>query len=504
MYHTSELLRGIDPASDSPLKNLVAESLAKAAQAGISPALTQEGFSFEKPAAILEDFPAQFESFIPRTGMPEMNASVTSWKTLKSIGTDGPPTVSTSTAGKGSRILKENVDRSAPIARLAVQEQIIDDAQVFARGFDDLVTLGHLLQTMVLKRLVAQYHYGGNRTAALGVPVAPSVAVNGGAGSLSAGLTLTYKITAKTIAGREFAVGTIFTGTTPGAYMGHVLAPNDSQGDLIDVSANGESDVGPASAATGPTTLNDQHVLTWASIPNAASYGVYVDTGGGGFDWESDTDLNTFTVNTDPSTTNNVAPVADTSIDANAYDGIIQRFGLEGQPIVSLNGAALTGSGAKKSINEWVTQFGVVHRANGGKANTGPTDIFIHPDHWAELPEKIGGTSATVVNLTATGDNTSFKGGMIVDQVLNPYTKEVVNIHSDPTIPSGWNVALRLSSPYDHARLGGNAIDAVVAKEYWATTFAKEDYSVMIGLSTMHTLRVRSALGGFILTDVGT
>lgn len=449
-------------------------SVTKAANVeGFTNALDLNAFSLEGPSKILQPFSSKYRNEIPRVPMSPAS-DITRWKVIKNARPMGKVTVSTLDGSRGPNVQKDSDDVIATLKRIALGDFVVDDAQWFSKDYDNIQATADLIVLQLLMEAEDRLDIGGNITA-LAAPTSPVATITAATGSLSAAHTHDFKITALTTEGLAAARLSGYTGA-----------------------GDGESVPSAATGATAATALNDRVTVVWNDVPNAAGFDVYDQVDGvGGYLYCGTVEQNLFILKNDPSGTGSAAPGADTSADPDAYDGTLQLLNAASVPFVSMDGAPLTSTGTK-NINQFLDMFEAIYRAT----QTGPEEIWVGPGVARQIPEMIGGSSAPAVQVFMDAGGQEIVGGFKVNRVLNPFTDENVQIKSHPRWPAGLIFFLRKRPPYDHARINGSSIDKLVLREYWRETFSKTSYKVEFGVSAMHVLRVRSALGSGILKNV--
>lgn len=431
----------------------------------------------EGPSKILD--PHFFPMFRDLPRSPNQTEQ-SKWKVADNIRTDGLISVDRNTAAAGPNLVQDGTDVTADIRRFALQYNIVDSAQSFSKGYEDHRMTGDIM-SMILFQEEMDFMYWGGRgagSAAIGTPTGFSSSVSGG-GSLVAG-TYTFRVTALTSQGWKLSEQEGYLGFDSG------FSP---------LFRNGEGAVGESAGIA--ILLNEQVDVFWDAVDDAVAYNVYVKIDAGAYEWIETVSLTTVNLSAPPSLSGNLPPAADASVDTNGFNGIIQQLRSLGAPVFKRGRNPLTPTAKSINVEQWVDAFRQVARSD----KTGPTVGWVPFEIAGSLVDIVGG-SALRINLEA-GTN-EFRGGVIMTELMNPVTKELVKIKTHPNFPKGITIFWRETNPYDHDRLDGASIDVKVNRELFSTQFDKQDYSENFGLSVLETgPRVRSALGAFVELDVG-
>ncbi len=430
---------------------------------GMTVAVGLTPYSLEAPALNLWPVVTPLRNAIPRKVVGGTGAH---WKRITAIDTDqdygfvaeNTDTTANSVAGRAGFMKITEVDDAVVFKTLGLDNYITFDARYGGRstidGADfrpDQVARLASLQSLMMREERAIL--GGNATQ-LAAPGAPSTTNKTqpatATGSLTAATAYKFTISALTLLGyRKGSSG----GTGATSASGETTAAASTQ-----ITTAGGGSAGDTSIKMG-----------WTAIPGAVAYNVYGGTGVGDQRvYLGTVTTNEFTATTVTGLSANVPNAANTTADANGYDGLIKLFATKGGYIKSLNGASFTGT--KNYIDEFDTAF----QSFFTTYNLGPTRVFMSPADIRKAIDTITGSSAPYVRLDAKGGDFNVTGGLGVSGVLNNYTNQRVDFEVHPYLPAGTALLWcdNFGQYYPNANIP-NPVEMLLAYEYMSLDFAQ-------------------------------
>jgi hypothetical protein len=294
----------------------------------------------------------------------------------------------------------------------------------------------------------------GDNAAAIATPGQPTgTFINLGLGSLADGNYL-VKVTALTYRGW-------FSGSTGGA------------------AAVGETVAGVASAAVavagGGNTA--QVSATWAAVAGAVAYNVFVSNDGGANYFYSQTvTVNAATISTMP-VAGNDSPAADTSVNANGYEGLLSWAELAtvyGQAIPTKTTITDNANAALTTNGSGITEFDAILSSLWSNWNISPTAIVTSSNGVAHYTAQIMTLNQPQYRVDVTGEQNRLVGGTFVTTYANKFatwadgSQQMIDMIAHPYMPDGTFLFLCESIPYPMSREArGFALETLVPFTYF-------------------------------------
>jgi len=419
------LLKMIRDASGDPALRKVID---------ISTGLT--GINLEAPAKQLVPLMADFRKSIPRRVRDGATAS--QWKAITSL---SMPKFSSATGAASPTFTTTVVSKSAGYKVHGLGGQVDREAVAASQGFDpalDKETANTLLLAMKIEEM---YILGGNITA-LATPAAPTLSEQNGLGSLAAA-TYSVRIAALTLPASNRVIiqrPTDYDGTN--AFLDGVAQAN------LDPSGDGVTVVG-AETSLALAGGGDALKITWAAIPGAAAYGVFVGiaAGAANLKLEAVVTQTSVTLKTLVTTGQIGTGPAGTSADANTYDGIIAQLVAAGSGayVKNLNGKLTGANGEIVEVQDAFAQMYDSAKLGGYRLLIGGQD--------KRLLTRLGYSqdSAQVVISSNPSDKAGYVIGTSARTIVNAVSGIDCPIEVVPWIPGGMIVFLPTSIPYNDA-----------------------------------------------------
>lgn len=356
----------------------------------------------------------------------------------------------------GSEVQFTEADLSAVYKTLGKLASATFEAQSAAESFDDAkakATLGGLQNLQVSEELSLM----GGCTTGIAKPGALSFAdtVAAASGSLTAGTTYYYAVSAVTLMGTDWVAGT-------GA-RGHASADSANETDAV-TGSHATTASGAGSTAT---------IVKWAAVPGALAYNVYAGTTST-VHFLTQVTVNTVTVTDISGVGTQVPNSANQTANALQFDGIITQASLaSGALLTDMAGASFTpDTGSVKEIDTALeTLF---------KKRLAPT-LLLTSGHDAKSIRTAVLSSGTAVSTqrfnAEIGPEGQIRAGSIFMEYTNPYFPGMpIEVMAHPYLPQGTAVLVTEKLPpwFPNANIGTT----------WAVKPRREYYSVEYAVST--------------------
>lgn len=443
-----------------------ATELAKSAQTttGFTTVTGLTGYNLEAPSKKLFPVLAPMRNSIPRKKAPA-GAPAANWKAITKINANNA-SATTGFGYAGALVSTATQTFTAKYAVIAQGESVQYDAEVQARGFEDLrATAGvNLLYSLMIEedKLIK---FG--QAFSLGTPTAPTLTPSSSGGTIGA-VNVDVAVAAR---------------TGQGWYTGNTTA---------------------ASTATASGSLTGSTNSIAATVPyvrGAVCYDWYVGTHGGTLYYYGTTTVNKNTitfvpgsaqsVNPNDPTVNTVtpppatAPGVDASGDPLAWNGLLAsltahydgngsfvQYGTGVSPtgayVKSLDGAVLTGNnGTINEIDAALAQLWVT-------AKLSPTKIRVNSLDHVNISNKIiaSGGAYTLFRPNNVNERQNVVGGQLVDTYLNKYVNgRPIPIETDPWLMQGTIIIETAELPYPNNEVA-NVMEIEALLEYQQIEYA--------------------------------
>ncbi len=447
--------------------------------AGSNPALRKAidtttgltGVSLEAPAKQLVPLMADFTRSIPRTVRDGATAS--QWKAITSL---SMPKFSTTEAAASPAFTTTVAAKSAGYKVHGLRGQVTREAVAASAGFDPALAKETANCLLLAIKVQEMYQLGGNITA-LATPGAPTLSEQNGLGSLAAA-TYSVRIAALTLpAANRVTIQRPVDYDGTNAFLDGVAQAN------LDPSSDGVTVVG-AETSLALAGGGDALKVTWAAVPGAAAYGVFVGiaAGAANLKLEAVVTQTSVTFKTLATTGQIGTGPAGTSADANTYDGIIAQLVAAGSGayVKNLN-AKLTGAnGEIVEIQDAFAQMYDNAKLGGYRLLVGGQD--------KRLLTRLGYSqdSAQVVVSSNPSDKAGYVIGTSARTIVNAVSGIDCPIEVLPWIPGGMIIFLPTSIPYTEANAEA-AFDMAMGYDW-----ERWDYSSTTSTGPVYPFEVRS------------
>lgn len=491
----SKYLNSMEPERKAALKKAMDEapSLRKdATTSGITVGTGLTPYSLRAPADLLFPVVTPFVNTLPRIvqGGTGFNwKRITSVDAVEQYGFVAEPTDTTanSTAGRAGFNQFTEVDASVTFKTLGLDSYVTEEARYGGNtntnsGMDfrpDQVARLGALQALRMREEKAIL---GSNATAIGNVANIALAADQpatGVGSLANSTQYDFQVTALTLLG--YRLGS----------KGNAGGGTDSLGETSAAAATGLSTT--AGGNPGDKSLN----IVWTAKPRAIAYNVYAAANPTSPKYQATVTVNKYTLSALGSSTR-VVNTLDKSADSNGFDGIYPLLAVNGGYVLSLDGAAL--SGTKNYIAEFDTAF----QNRFVNTQTGPTRIFMGAALFRKAIDIVTGSTAPYMRLDATAGQQNILGGLSIRGVLNPYTQQPVDFVVHPYLPDGCALLWcdNLGQYYPNANIP-NPIEMRLKFDYLNVDFARTSLRQEFGIyvSGAPTLRAGFPLG--LIQNIG-
>ncbi len=409
----------------------------------------------EAPAKSLYSVYTKLRQRISRESDGKGGLSIT-WRALTSI-YGGGYDAGIAEGAVGSTVQFTEADVSAAYKTLGRLATASYEAISAAQTFDDVVsraTLGGLQNLQVSEELSLL----GGCTTGIAKPGALSFAdtVPAASGSLMAGTTYYYAVSAVTLLGTDWVNGT-------GA-RGHATADSANETDAV-TGSHATTASGAGSTAT---------IINWAAVPGAFAYNVYAGTTST-VHFLTQVTVNTVTVTNISGVGTQVPNSANQTANALQFDGITTQAALAtGANFTDLAGASLTaGTG---SVNEIDAALETMFR--GPKV---APSLMVVSGHEAKTIRNLVLAAGTAVSTQRfnvdVGTDGAIRAGSIFMEYTNPYFPGMpIEVLAHPYMPQGTALLITEKLPpwYPNANIGTT----------WAVDTRREFYSIEYAIAT--------------------
>jgi len=323
----------------------------------------------------------------------------------------------------------------APFNDMAVNDSVTLKALRASAGYSDPLQIGVIKAMSALLRGQERVLLGSN-SAAISAPAAPTVAQG-------------------TPAQTVIAAGSYVVGVSALTYEGWLAQSKGGAGAVGETVAT----FGAQFVLGAGSSLN----LTWAAVPGAVAYNVYVSGSSGHFSGSSSKWNKTVTVNKATisalSAGSFTSPTADTTANATyGIEGLISWCASgnvygnaipDKQAITDNAGAGLTAG------NGGVTQFDTILASLWSTWHTAPSVMVMSPNMNATLVGKLQSLgSGTFYRVEVGNERNTVNGGMMVTGYVNKFapfadgTPRMIDVIPHPYMPDGTVLFLSETIPY--------------------------------------------------------
>lgn len=406
------------------------------------------GFGLENVAKLLFPVVTPFRNTLPRPKAPA-GAGAARWKAIVGYGSSYSrqrPTLGFGYAGSIVDTVEQ--DFVAPYQPLSLGDSVQLDAQILAQGFDDLrakAGVKLLYELMVGEDIIAL----GGQSFALQQPTSPTLVYSSTGGSMGTAGTYYVGVACRTLENYWYNSPATATGGQTN-------------------NANATVTV-PSAQTTGSVTASVTYV------PGAFVYDWYMGTAANTMYYVGSSSTNTYTITAIP-TTGQLAPSADASADANAFNGLAATLvgsytssGMatrgtsnardSGAFISSLDGATMTASAGT------ISQIDAVLQQIYAAVKVSPTRMLVNPQQAADITDLTMGTGSNSIVRVILPDEQGPRSGLTAGQYVDSYVNKAANgqvmkIVTDPQVPPGHIFLITDVLPFPDA-----SVDSVLSIE---------------------------------------
>lgn len=448
---TPELLAAITAETLNMFKG--GEDLTKdATTTGYTVGTGLQGYDLRKPARQIVPFLSGFRQRLGRKGA-QIGSQRAHWKAITKVNS-GNTSPTTAFGRSGATLQTTEQDFSAAYKLLSFGDTVIWDAEVQAKGFDNVrarSSTNSLLKLMEAEDIILL----GGQSFALTQPSAPTLAVATTGGTIGA-VNVAVAVAARTMEGYYYT---------------------NASGVPFQTAASTAANTGALTGTTNKVTAS-----LAAAIPGAVVYDWYVGLAGGTLYYYTSTtttSVNITSVPTQAQTPNYqttplmvapaaTAPAADTSGDANAPDGFLATLtgnyqansggvlvpagsgNATGATIIDNKGNGLTGNnGTVAEIDNLLFQL-------WWNARVSPTVLLVNALDHGNISNKVisSGGAYTLFRPDQLSERQKAIGGSFVTTYLNKAVNgQPIAIESQPWVPQGTIMAMTERVPYPNSEI---------------------------------------------------
>ncbi len=422
---------------------LAQQSLLKAMQDGtlaksIAVSTNLTGVVLEAPAKQLVPLQSPFRQTIPR--LVKAGSNAVQWKAITAL---GMPKATTTEEAAGALFTTTVSPRSATYKNVALQGKVTREAVAASEGFDPALAKETANTLLLAMKMEEMQMLGGNITA-LAAPGSIVAAEANGLGSLAAD---TYYVNVR---GMTLPAANRISIDRPADYTSSNALLAGTARASIDPATDGLGQVG-SEANAALSGGSDALKITWAPVPGAVAYAVYVGLATGAANLTCEAVVTQTTVSlTSLATGGDAADEAVSSADALSYDGILQQcqVGGSGSYLKNVN-AVLTG--ANGEILELQDAFQSIYDT----AKVGKFRIQVGGFD-SRILTRMGiaaGAGPTIFVNPQGSERAALMQGYHVGSVINAVTGDLCPVDVLPWLPGGTIMILPTEVPYPDANV---------------------------------------------------
>lgn len=426
-----------------------------------------QGYDLEQPARNLYPVLSPIRNMLPRKKAAKGSSAV-HWKAITGLSTTGSPFVAE--GARNSEIIYTEVDKNASYKTWGRDDSVTREAEQQAMGFEDLRARSarSLLQRVMIEE--EDILIGGNTTTALGTTPTPVIANAGTGGNIAAG---TYDVICVAL-----------------PYMGYRSATINQVNSFNHAA---KSVASSTTTTSGSTSVISGHVTP---VNGAVAYAWFIGTAGAE-KCELITTVANFLATTLLGTGQLASAVsADTSADANAYDGLIPQIVAGGYVLSQPNGTDGTGTPLTYDNATGIVEFDKVLKYQWDTNRLSPDIIFVNSQEAMNISLKVlkSSNNPAYQFIVDAGDNQgSLMGSALVTRYFNKFTGTPVKIQTHPTLPAGTVMFFTQNLPswYVDTNIEGA----------WDVHLLEDYYELMYALTTRkweHGIYANGVLRGYI------
>ena len=428
------------------------------------------GYPLEAPAKKLYPIEDAMRRRIPRAVNP-IGGTVAHWKTISAINS-ALVNAGVAEGAVNTAITITDQERYMTYKTLNMYNTYTDEARQMSRRFEDVpaFTMLATLQSLMIEEDV--HIIGGNITTLNTLMAANTlVPADSTGGSLTPTTNYDYGVSALTLHG----------------YLNSKSAGKGGRGTS---DTAGESQVKTLTSYTsgGAATAIE---LTWADVPGAFGYNVYIGTHSGTLYWQQTVTTNYAKIKTLPGA-GNTKNTSDQTAETYGYSGLLEQIAVTSTGTtgscyyLSKDNAVLTADGAGG-----ISEFDTALQSIWNTARIGPTVMLVNAQESMDIKKLAIGSSSTnaVRVMTQVPGQSTFQAGAGVSKYYNPFTDQWIDIVTSIHMPPGKIMLLGERVPYPNAETPNN-FEVELQQEYYGEEFARVARSQPVGVTCIGALKV--------------
>jgi len=484
------------------LKQAQANPLRKdATTQGFSTGTGLQFYSLEPAAKLLYPVLTPLRNLIPRKGRINAGAGTAEhWKAITAVN-PGNYFAGVSEGNRGAVIDVTEKDYTRAYVGIGLENSVTYEAEYAAEGFDDERALASLSLLQALMIAEEKMILTGNGSYALGTAPTPTLAqVTTAVTGIAAGTTNKVAVVALTEAGYQRATA---TGVVP------TFTKTNADGSTDTGIAGGVSAISALSAAATTDSSHTQLKASCAAVQGAFGYGWFFTEDGtlAHAYFVGTTRVNTITLTTDPTNTNQAGTATGLSTDNSAcglaFDGLLTQALQGGGYFKSLDAATMTADG-EGGIVEWNTAL----KYFWDNFRISPSRIRVGSQVLKDANTKIlSGTTNPVYRIQleqGMAGQANVLAGSMVRSYLNPFAlggaKELpIDLH--PNMPDGAVFFDLETVPYPNANVP-MARRIRTRQDYYQADWPRVKRQYQFGVYADLMLQVYVPFGMGVITNI--
>ena len=472
MSKINETLDLVKAAQSAPLENDIAKAYTQSGSA--TSGITM--YDLEGPAKKLYPIPTLLRNILPRvTGGLGIQAN---WRSITGINT-GNIFGGIGEAQRGAVLSQSTADHLAAFRQLGIENSATFEADLAARGFDDVKALAvqqALESLMVVEEKAILFGNGSN---ALGTTATPSLAASNSGGTLG---TQTLSVIAVALTPQGKLMSSVAGGVVPTS----TFTSADGSSIVQDGGAAQKSAAATVSV-TGPT---GSATATVTAKSGAAGYAWFWGAAGAET-LGAITIINSVSITADATGTQlaSALAAADKSTNSLVFDGMLSLAAKSGSnAYVKVMGTGVAGVGSTLTADGagGIVEIDEALKAFYDEYKLSPTHLFVSSEQMIDIKKKImQGASNSLVRFNVETNQGMLVGGAGLISYLNPFGSATgvseLKIVLHPFMPAGTMMFFSDRLPYPLSNVSSVA-RMLLRRDYyqleWPLRTRKYEYGV--------------------------
>lgn len=347
---------------------------------------------------------------------------------------------------RGAKISYASDSKSVAYVEQGLSDSVIWKAQFAGQGFQDIRSLS---QTALLWATLGAEERG--------ILLGRGASGNGYAGAISAPVISI----ASSASGGAVAAGTYYVKVTARGGGGESVVSNEVNTGALTGGAN-------------------QFTVTVATEPaGALGYNLYVGTSTGTETFVTSFAGNTITILVTPATGGAAMPVADTSANANGYDGYLTVQAGADSGYFKRHNASIAATGDEFLQTAFVAMYGANAVGTADRRLADPDEVWVDGQIRKGLGDFLKNTATSSAYRIALTESDAVGGatiGSVVNAIANQVTGKMVNLEVHPYMPIGCALIRSKTLPVPDSEVS-NTVEIVNVQDYMAVDWPVIQYT---------------------------